>query len=106
MIAKEIPVEMVYQDDQVIVISDIAPKAPEHKLIIPKKHIATVNEINEEDNFLIGYLFQIAKKVAHHLKLSKQGYRLVMNCNEGAGQSVFHIHLHLLGGRLFTWPPG
>ena len=106
IIAGEIPATLVYQDEQMIAINDIDPKAPEHKLIIPRKHIATVNDLANEDTLLIGNMVQVAKNLAAELAISETGYRLVMNCNHGGGQAVFHIHLHLLGGRQMHWPPG
>ena len=106
IIAGEIPADIVMQDDDVLAFRDISPRAPTHILVIPKKHIATVNDLEAEDAEVVGKLFLAAKSIAADLGLSEQGYRLVMNCNEAAGQTVFHIHLHLLGGRDFTWPPG
>src|SRR5687767_11486912 len=102
----EIPANIVYQDDKVIAFDDINPQAPIHKLIIPKKHIATLNDLTNNDNELIGHVYQTAKQLAKQLNIAETGYRVVMNCNEGAGQTVFHIHAHLLGGRLLHWPPG
>lgn len=102
----EIPAKIIYQDDKVVAFDDINPQAPHHKVIIPHKHIATTNDIAEEDNQLIGYMVQIAAKLAKQLQIADDGYRIVLNCNALAGQSVFHIHLHLLGGRRLTWPPG
>jgi histidine triad (HIT) family protein len=101
-----IPATMAYQDDQVIAFDDINPQAPYHKLIVPRKHIATLNDLQQEDGALIGHMVQTAKKLAAELKLADDGYRIVMNCNAGAGQTVFHIHLHMLGGRQMKWPPG
>ena len=101
-----IPAKIIYRDDQVIAFDDINPQAPQHKLIIPLKHIATINDLSPEDNHLIGHMLQTAKKLAKELNIADEGYRLVMNCNAGAGQTVFHIHAHLLGGRLMMWPPG
>jgi histidine triad (HIT) family protein len=101
-----IPAKMVYQDETVIAFDDINPQAPQHKLIIPKKHIATLNDLSVSDVELVGYLVFTAKKLAKELNLSADGYRLVLNCNANAGQTVFHIHAHLLGGRQFSWPPG
>lgn len=101
-----IPADIVYQDDQVIAFTDIHPHAPHHQLIIPRKHIATINDAGEEDTQLLGHLIQTAKQLAKKYNLAEDGYRLVMNCNAGAGQTVFHIHVHLLGGRRLTWPPG
>lgn len=101
-----IPATIVYRDDLVIAFDDINPQAPQHKLIVPHKHIATLNELHAEDNELIGHMAQTAKMLAKNLNIAEDGYRLIMNTNAGAGQTVFHIHLHLLGGRHFTWPPG
>jgi histidine triad (HIT) family protein len=106
IIAREIPATFVYQDKQVVVINDIDPKAPQHKLIIPQKHIATLNDLRDEDTLLVGHLVQVAKNLAEDLAINQMGYRLVMNCNREGGQAVFHIHLHLLGGRPMHWPPG
>jgi len=96
--------DITYQNDNLIVLNDINPQAPIHQLIIPKKHIATVNQLTEKENSLIGELFNTAKKCASHYKIEKTGYRLIMNCEQGAGQTIFHIHLHLLGGRTMSWP--
>jgi histidine triad (HIT) family protein len=102
----EIPAKVIYQDDVVVAFDDINPQAPQHKLIIPRKHIATLNDLQPEDTRLVGYMVQTAAKLAEDLAIADVGYRIVMNCNPGAGQTVFHIHLHLLGGRQMTWPPG
>ncbi len=102
----EVPAKISYRDDSVIGFDDINPQAPQHKLIIPQKHISTLNELKSEDNELIGHMVQTAKMMAKELNMSEEGYRLVMNCNAGAGQTVFHVHIHLLGGRRFSWPPG
>jgi histidine triad (HIT) family protein len=106
IIKGELPSKKVYEDDDLLAFEDINPAAPEHVLLIPKKHIATLNDVTEQDTQLLGKLFTTAKNIAADRKLSIDGYRLVMNCMAGAGQSVFHIHLHILGGRIFTWPPG
>lgn len=106
IIRGEIPATWVYEDEAVIVINDISPVAPHHKLIIPRKHISTLNDLGEGDALLIGNMAQAARDVAHKLNISEEGYRFVMNCNKGAGQTVFHIHAHLLGGRPLHWPPG
>jgi histidine triad (HIT) family protein len=106
IIKGEIPADKVYEDDEVLAFRDINPQAPTHILIIPKKPIATINDIQPEDAPLIGKLFLTARKLAADLGFAEEGYRVVMNCNAGAGQTVFHIHLHLLGGRPFSWPPG
>ena len=100
IIRKEIPSDMVYQDDSVTAFRDINPKAPTHVLIIPRQHVATINDIESEHESLVGSLFSAAKDIAEEEGLSEDGYRVVMNCNEAAGQTVFHLHLHLLGGRL------
>jgi len=102
----DIPADIVYESDSAIAFRDINPQAPTHVLIIPRKHIATINDLNEEDQEIVGSLYLAAKDIARAEGLSDEGYRAVMNCNEGAGQSVFHIHLHVLGGRALTWPPG
>ncbi|MEP0545723.1 MAG: histidine triad nucleotide-binding protein [Rhodothermales bacterium] len=100
----EIPADIVYEDDRVIAFRDINPQAPTHLLIVPRKPIPRADAIEEEDEALVGHLFTVARTVAGDEGLSD--YRLVMNNGEGAGQSVFHIHLHLLGGRGLQWPPG
>ena len=106
IVAGDIPAELVHDDDRVVAFRDINPQAPTHVLIIPREHIATINDLDAEHEPLIGALYSAAKKIAAAEGLSDDGYRVVMNCNEGAGQSVFHIHLHLLGGRPLHWPPG
>lgn len=102
----EIPSDKVYEDDEVLAFRDINPHAPTHVLIIPKKHISTINDLQDEDAALAGKLYLAAKKVAKLEGIADSGYRTVMNCNKAAGQMVFHIHLHLLGGRNLNWPPG
>ncbi len=106
IVAGEIPVEFVYESDTVVAFRDINPQAPTHVLVIPRKHIATINDIAPEDEAVIGHMYTAAKEIAMAEGIAEDGYRAVMNCNEGAGQSVFHIHLHVLGGRPMTWPPG
>lgn len=106
IINKEIPAEILFEDDNMIAINDIQPQAPVHILIIPKKNIPTLNEADVTDELLLGKMILLAKKIAAEKGVEKEGYRLVFNVNEGAGQTVFHIHLHLLGGRKFNWPPG
>lgn len=101
-----VPAEIVYQDDQVVAFNDIAPQAPQHKLIISRKHIATLNDLSADDTLLVGHMVQTAKLLAKSNHIAAEGYRLVINCNSGAGQTVFHLHVHLLGGRCLTWPPG
>lgn len=106
IIKKEIPSKTVYEDDLALAFEDINPKAPVHLLIIPKAHIERVSDIEEKDAGLVGHLVYVAKKLAASGKIESSGYRVVMNCNKDAGQEVFHLHLHLLGGRKFSWPPG
>ena len=106
IISKEIPSDIVYEDRDFLAFRDINPQAPTHILIIPKKRIPTINDIKDEDSKVIGKLVIIAKKIAEEENISKDGYRLVFNCNEYGGQTVFHIHLHLIGGRKLNWPPG
>jgi len=106
ILAREIPADILYEDEQVLAFSDIDPKAPTHALIIPKIHISTINDLTEEHNALIGHMFQVAKKIAKTKGYAEDGYRVVMNCNRGGGQAVYHIHLHLLAGRQMQWPPG
>jgi len=102
----EMESELVYEDDSVVAFSDINPVAPHHILIIPRKHIASINEIGEGEAKLIGRLFLAAGKLAKDLGVDQPGYRCVINTNKDAGQAVFHIHLHLLAGRKLGWPPG
>ena len=106
MVSGEITPDTVYEDDDILAFKDINPQAPLHVLIIPKAHIATVNDLSDVNAATVGRLFLTAKQIAADNGLTEPGYRLVMNCNADAGQTVFHIHLHLLGGRPMTWPPG
>jgi histidine triad (HIT) family protein len=106
IISKEIPSEVVYEDERILAFKDINPAAPTHILIIPKKHIPTLLDLQPEDSDIIGHIVLTANKLASQYGLEEQGYRLVSNCKENAGQTVFHIHFHLLGGRPFGWPPG
>ena len=106
IINKEMNADIIYEDDISMAFKDINSVAPNHILIIPKQEIATINDITENDKELIGHLFIVAKNLAQQLKISKTGYRIVFNCNGYGGQSVYHIHMHLLGGRKFSWPPG
>ena len=106
IINKEIKADIVFENDKVIAFKDINPAAPIHLLIIPKKNIKTINDIEENDKELIGELFLAAKKIAKDYNIDKNGYRLIFNCNDDAGQTVFHIHMHLLAGRKLSWPPG
>ncbi|QDU73482.1 HIT-like protein [Bremerella volcania] len=105
IIDKEIPADIVYEDDQCLAFKDIAPKAPTHVLIIPKKEIATVDDLTDEDAALIGHIWIVIRNLARDLGL-EEGYRVIVNCKEAGGQEVPHLHYHLLGGRQMTWPPG
>ncbi len=105
----QIPYKGVYQDDRCFAFEDINPQAPTHVLVVPREHVATANDVPALDaagEALVGHLFAVAAKLAAERGVDGPGYRLVMNCNAGAGQTVFHLHLHLLGGRRFGWPPG
>jgi histidine triad (HIT) family protein len=104
--AREIPTEIVFESDNIFAFKDIDPKAPYHVLIIPKKHIPTLNDIGEEEKKIMGELLLAAKQIAAHLGIDETGYRTIINCNADGGQEVFHLHLHLLGGRKMAWPPG
>ena len=103
---REIDGEILYEDDECVVLRDINPQAPTHVLIVPKRHITSLNEISVEDDQIVGELVRRAAAIAKERGLSAGGYRTVFNTNRDAGQTVFHIHLHLLGGRSMTWPPG
>ena len=103
--AKKIPAKLVYEDEEVFAFEDIGPQAPTHILICPRKHFGSLNDATKEDQSVLGKLQLVAAQLARKLNLL-QGYRTVVNSGEGAGQSVFHLHLHLLGGRAFRWPPG
>ena len=103
---KKIPAKLVYEDDKVVAFDDINPQAPTHTLIIPREHIATVNDLQPSHNALVGHMFQVAREVAKQKGIAESGYRSVFNCNRDSGQEVFHIHLHVLGGRKMSWPPG
>ena len=102
----DLPADIVYENDMLVAFRDINAKAPTHILLIPRRHIATMNDLQNGDESLAGELFLTAAKIAADEGLADDGYRVVMNCNEAAGQSVFHIHLHLMGGRPMGWPPG
>ena len=104
--AGEIPANILYSDEDVLAFRDINPQAPLHALVIPRKHIATINDLQADDAALVGKLFLAAKQVAKEAGHAEDGYRVVMNCGLDAGQTVFHIHLHVLAGRALSWPPG
>lgn len=102
----EIPADIIYESESAIAFRDINPQAPTHVLIIPREHIATINDLDASDQDTVGSLYMAAQEIAREEGIAESGYRAVMNCGEGAGQSVFHIHLHVLGGRPLGWPPG
>ena len=106
IISGEIPGDIVHEDEHCLAFRDINPAAATHVLIVPRRHIATLNELESGDDSLAGHLTRTAAKIAADEGLAERGYRLVWNCNSDGQQTVFHIHLHLLGGRQFTWPPG
>ena len=106
MAAREIPTNTIYEDDLCMVFTDINPQAPVHLLVIPKKHIASLNDAEEEDRDLLGHLLGVAARTAKGKEIDGSGYRTVINTNAEAGQTVFHLHIHVLGGRRLGWPPG
>ncbi|MBF0591828.1 MAG: histidine triad nucleotide-binding protein [Nitrospirae bacterium] len=103
---KEIKATIVYEDDQVVAFDDLNPQGPMHVLIIPRKHIPTILEITSEDTALVGHMFEVANRIAKERGFAQRGFRMVINCNAEAGQSVYHIHMHAIGGRAMHWPPG
>ncbi len=105
IIKREIPAEIIFEDDDVIAFNDISPKAPIHILVVPKQAIPTINDLQEDDAALIGKVVLRAKDIAKKLGIDERGYRLIFNCNKEGGQSVFHIHLHLIGGKQLGWSP-
>ena len=106
MVDGEIQPDVVYEDEEVLAFRDTNPQSPTHVLLIPKEHIATTNDLDESNAAIVGRLYLAARQVAANEGIAERGYRMVMNCNPEAGQSVYHIHLHLLGGRPMNWPPG
>ena len=106
IVAGEIPAAKVYEDDQVIAFNDINPQAPMHVLVVPKQHVPTLNDLAKKDDELVGAMVRAAAAIAKDRGFDGPGYRTVFNCNAQAGQSVFHVHLHVLGGRVMAWPPG
>jgi len=106
IVSGDITADIVYQDDDVLAFRDLGPQAPVHVLVIPKRHISTINDLQPEDAALIGKMYLAAKQVAKQEGMDESGYRCVMNCNDEGGQTVHHIHLHVLGKRQMTWPPG
>ena len=106
ILAGDISADIIYESDDAVAFRDINPQAPTHVLIVPRQHIATINDLTDDDRDAVGKLFMAAQAIAKDEGVADDGYRTVMNCNADAGQSVFHIHLHLLGGRIMGWPPG
>lgn len=106
IVNREIPADIVYENERILAFRDIHPQAPVHILIIPKKHIAGLNDITPADNALLGEMLIVARELAAKENISVEGYRVNINCGPNAGQAVAHIHFHLLGGRAFSWPPG
>lgn len=106
IIAGEIPSKKVYEDEKVYAFYDISPAAPVHVLIIPKTHISSANALSEENAAVVGHIFTVAARLAAELGIAEKGYRIVNNCGEDGGQTVHHLHFHLLGGRSLQWPPG
>ena len=106
IVGNEIPADFVYRDDRAVVIRDLNPQAPSHLLVIPQQHIESLDDASQKDEPLLGHLLRIAARVANGEGLAVGGYRTVINNGAGAGQSVFHLHVHVLGGRPMNWPPG
>lgn len=102
--SKELPSKMAFEDDRVVAFHDISPQAPVHVLVVPRKHIATLNDVTVEDAALLAHMFQVARKLAEQFGVDQKGYRTVFNVNAEAGQTVFHLHLHVIGGRRLSWP--
>jgi histidine triad (HIT) family protein len=106
IVNKEIPAELIFEDDRIIAFNDINPQAPIHILIITKEHFDSLNDVPEEKNGILGHILVRARQIAQNLGIQERGYRIVLNTARDSGQEVFHIHFHLLGGRRMTWPPG
>ncbi|MDQ8039193.1 MAG: histidine triad nucleotide-binding protein [Rickettsiella sp.] len=106
IIKGELPADIVYQDDDMVAFNDLHPRAPIHQLIVPKKHFASLNDLTDADTLLVGKMIQKARLLAKEAGIAESGYRTVFNCNEDGGQIIFHLHLHLIGGRKLEWPPG
>ena len=106
IVNREIPASIVYEDDRVVAFNDINPQGPTHVLVIPKRHIASLNDLTADDDQIVGELVRRAAAIADERGIAESGFRTVFNTNRGAGQTVFHIHLHLIGGRSLSWPPG
>jgi len=106
IINREIPAQIAYEDEQVLLFHDIEPAAPVHLLAIPKKHIISIDQASPDDELLLGHLQQVVGRIAQEMDLVSQGYRIISNCGSGAGQVVMHLHYHVMSGRPFAWPPG
>ena len=106
LVAGEMDVSFLYESDDIVAFRDINPKAPVHILVVPRKHIPKISDVKDADQLLLGRMLSIAKELAEKEGISDSGYRLIINCGENAGQEIFHLHLHLLGGRRLSWPPG
>lgn len=106
IVAGEVPSSRVYEDDRLVAFEDISPQAPMHVLVVPRQHIATLNDLTAEDDGLVGEMVRRGAAIAAERGYADTGFRTVFNCQSGAGQTVFHVHLHVLGGRSFGWPPG
>lgn len=106
IVERKLPAKIIYEDEHVIAFEDTNPQAPVHTLIIPKKHIPTILDLKEEDSNLVAHILNIANKIANDEGIAQRGFRVVTNCNPESGQSVYHIHFHVLGGRHMHWPPG
>lgn len=106
IIAGDIPADIVYENEHVLAFRDISPQAPQHVLIIPRTHVSTINEFDASHNGTLSSMMLAAGEVTKKLGIDQSGYRLVMNCNEDGGQTVYHVHMHVMGGRSMAWPPG
>lgn len=106
IIRKDIPSELIYEDEHILAFNDINPQAPVHVLIIPKEHVASLNDIHEDKKDILSHILLKARQIASNLGIDKKGYRIILNTARDSGQEVFHIHFHLMGGRRMTWPPG
>jgi len=106
IVGKTVPAKIVYEDDDIVAFHDVNPQAPVHVVIVPRRHVTRVSEVTTAEAPLAGALIVVANRLARQLQIAEAGYRLVINCNAQAGQSVYHLHLHLLGGRPMRWPPG
>ena len=106
IVSRDVPASVVYEDEELLAFEDINPQAPVHVLVIPKEHVSTLNDLAEENTAIIGRMASTARRIATERGYAEEGYRLVINCNRSGGQLIFHIHMHVLAGRLLRWPPG